>query len=241
METIVISSGKGGVGKTSMAVNLSVVMARDFGMHVALIDADIGTANVNLLFGVTPHKTIKDIQNGVDPAEVAMLVDGVVLYAGDSGDAPEGGYDISGIVEAVKTTEPEVIILDTHPGVTQSSIDAIRAGDHIVVVSTPEITSVTDTYQLIKQIRSDKKRVSIVMNESDRTTGYAKSNLIMGVAKIHLDRNVHYLGHINESRVVKKAILNQVPFYVTNQRSRVAGDLVAVCNNLLLNQDKGGV
>ena len=238
MKTIVISSGKGGVGKTSMAVNLSIIMAHEHAMDVALIDADIGTANVNLLLGAAPHRTIKDIQKGRSPSSVGAKIYGITLYAGDAGREPDGGYNIAGIVNAVKSTGPDVVILDTHPGVTKSSIEAIRTGDHIVVVSSPEITSVTDTYQLIKRIGCNKQKISILMNEANPKMGYAKAGIIAGVARTHLKRDIEYVGNIRYSRIVREAVAEQTPFYVTQPNSSVVRDLSAVCKKILRSEEE---
>ena len=239
MEIIVIASGKGGVGKTSMAVNLSIAMVRNSGLRVALVDADIGTANVNLLLGVSTKWTIRDLQAGMAPMEVGREIYGVNLYAGESGAEPDGGYDIVKIVEMVRDIDPDVIVLDTHPGVSVSTLTAISTGDHVIIISSPEITAVTDTYQLIKKIGNKRQRISILMNESNEKLGYAKANLIINVAKTHLQRNIHYLGNIRYSGLVREAVAEQIPFYVLYPVSGVGEDLLRICGKILEEKREG--
>ena len=154
---ITISSGKGGVGKTNIAVNLGIAFA-ELGKKVVVMDADLGLANVNVLLGIIPkynlfqlikkQKTMKDI-----------IIDteyGIEIIAGASGfskianlnEEERGAF----IRELDVLSYADIVIVDTGAGVSQNVLDFIVATDEAIIITTPEPTAITDAYGIIKII-----------------------------------------------------------------------------------------
>lgn len=159
---IAVASGKGGVGKSTVSVNLAISIART-GLKVLIFDGDLGLANVNVLLGIIPkynlyhvvkgHKSLKDI--------VISTPEGVDIIAGASGYSQLANLNetqrnnlIKGFAELDRY---DVMIIDTGAGISANVIGLVMPADEVIVVTTPEPTSITDSYGLIKSIVSQSK------------------------------------------------------------------------------------
>jgi flagellar biosynthesis protein FlhG len=170
-----VTSGKGGVGKTSIAVNLALLMARG-GRSVRLVDADFGLANADVLLGVRPEYAMDDVMSGrVDARDAWTCVEpGLKLLSCGSGleelanlSGPAGAELLRTILGSVD--EGDTIIIDTAPGISESVVSLLALADEVLVVTTPEPTSLADSYAAIKVLtsHSPEARITLVANACD--------------------------------------------------------------------------
>ncbi|MDZ7751051.1 MAG: MinD/ParA family protein [Gammaproteobacteria bacterium] len=236
---IAITSGKGGVGKTHIAVNLGVALARR-GSRVCLFDADTGLANVNILLGISPARTIEQVVTGEYTVGEVMATTpwGLHILPGASGVercaelAPAARGQL---VDALGTLERNYdhIIIDTAAGVTRNVLDFVDAAEYKVLVITPEPTALTDAFSLLKLALSRGSRAPfyVVVNRApDYQTSRRVHGRFLGAVKKYLKSNVNYLGFVAADTRVEQAVRNQVPVVVWAPDSRAAGCLDALAD-----------
>ena len=222
--TIAITSGKGGVGKSNVAVNLAIRFAKG-GKDVVLLDADLGLANADVLCNVTlPANLAHVIARKRELRDV--LVDapgGFRLIGGASGlarmaDLSDG--DRARLVDAMAELEhsADLILIDTGAGISPNVLSFTRAADHVLVVTTPEPTAITDAYAVIKVVSRDAgtRRISLLVNQA-RTPGEARlvHDRIARVARQFLGATVYDAGHVMRDEAVPVAVRQRVPFVLT--------------------------
>lgn len=176
MKTIAITSGKGGVGKTNVSVNLGLAFAEQ-GLRVLLLDADLGLANVDVVFGFRSQATLADVVDGQ-----RALQDILVEVAPNLSVIPAA----SGILRLERLSSEELrvlaadlramsdtfdlLLIDTGAGLTESVLFFSSLADHVLVVATPDPASITDSYALIKVLSMRRSDVDIhlLINQTDR-------------------------------------------------------------------------
>lgn len=172
---IAVTSGKGGVGKTTVAVNLALILA-ELGNRVLVVDADLGLANVDMMLGMESARHIGHLLlTNYTPDEVAVIGPlGVHFISGGSGLkelADADGKDRRTLLDklAVYYHEFDYVLIDTSPGIGSGVIDFLSSADEALVVTTPEPTSLRDTYALLKTLdcRYPDLTVHLVINMSD--------------------------------------------------------------------------
>lgn len=215
---ISITSGKGGVGKTSMTVNLAIALA-NAGKRVLVLDADLGLANVHVVCGVQPKFTLADVFNGT------KTLDDVIV------DGPAGIQIIpsaSGVQEIVTLGAPEQLVLmeaieavaknydylliDTQAGISQEVLHFNSAASEIVCVINPTPTSLTDAYALIKVLSKNygEREVSIIVNEvTDVRVAQKTFQRLAQACQRYLQVELHYKGFIPTDSSVDDAIREQ--------------------------------
>lgn len=227
VQVIAITSGKGGVGKSNVAVNLSIKLA-SAGKNVVLLDADLGLANADVLCNIDlPFNLSHVIARKKELADVMVTAPGGFrLIGGASGLARMADltdYDRQRLVEAMGALEQaaDTIIVDTGAGISPNVLTFTRAADHVLVVTTPEPTAITDAYAVIKVISRDRlnRRLSLLVNQvRSLTEARAVYERIAKVAKNFLGVNVLDAGHMVADDHVRRAVVQRMPFLLSAPR-----------------------
>jgi flagellar biosynthesis protein FlhG len=229
---IAVSSGKGGVGKTNISINLALAYAQ-LGKRVIVMDADLGLANVNVVLGVIPRYNLYHlIRKQKTLSEI--LVDtsyGIQIIAGASGfskianltDQERGDF----IGELAALSNADIIIIDCAAGVSSNVISFIAAADDALIVTTPEPTAITDAYGIIKIIATEVESLDIglklVVNRVHTVVeGKRVAERVINIAGQFLNLKVDYLGFVYEDPVVHSSVVRQRPFLLMEPRSRAA-------------------
>ena len=220
VKTIAISSGKGGVGKTSLAVNTSIKLSMQ-GMNVALLDADFGMANSHILLNQKVNKTVQDIlEHSIDIEEVVHdTSSGLKLIPGGSGILELLNLDSKKRWEIIRSLDPlkdslEYLIVDTPAGASDASLEFAAACDKVVVVLVPEPTSFMDAYAFIKALNMEKNfhNVSVVVNLASNATGAQKSfDSFKKIVTKFLSIDIEYAGWLPKSNLMASSIVSRKP------------------------------
>ncbi|MDJ0784206.1 MAG: P-loop NTPase [Desulfosarcinaceae bacterium] len=239
--TMCITSGKGGVGKTSLAVNLGAALTRT-DRKVLIVDGDLGLANVDIFFGLSVDTNILDIlANGSDPlACVSFPLDNLGVLPATSG-VPEmvalgpGDQDKLGGYLQCLFDHFDLVLIDTAAGIGASVLWFNSfVGDNLVVL-TPEPTAITDAYALVKVLSTEHRRhrFEIVVNQvADTEEGARVFHQFQMVAGSFLDVDLNHLGTVVSDPLVGKAVRRQKPFVLASHFGpaaqavrRIAADL----------------
>ncbi|PRO65326.1 cobyrinic acid a,c-diamide synthase [Alkalicoccus urumqiensis] len=223
VETKVVSvvSGKGGVGKSNVAVNLALELKKQ-NKEVLIIDLDIGMANIDILIGESSTSSI------VDMLEKGESIWNVIQYGPESLAYVAGGSGLNSLFElneqmAETFTQQleslngafDYIFLDMGAGVSNDSLHFLLSAQECILVTTPEPTSMTDAYAMIKYLNMYEKDlpVSIIVNRANNERdGEKTAENLMQVTKKFLKKDVHFLGSIPNDPIVWKAVRAQTPF-----------------------------
>lgn len=228
---ITVTSGKGGVGKTNITINLAIALS-ERGFRVIILDADFGLANIDVLFGIVPQYTLLDvIRNKKNILEI--LSDGprnTKFISGGSGVEELVKLDRQQLFKFVENMAlldklADIIIVDTGAGLSENVMSFIMAADEVLLVTTPEPTSITDAYALIKMVsnRDKKKRIRVVVNRADNPEEARDvMNKMALVAEKFLGIVLEPAGFILQDDAVVKAVKLQQPFSISFPRSQAA-------------------
>jgi flagellar biosynthesis protein FlhG len=230
---ITITSGKGGVGKTNMSVNLAIAYAR-LGKKVVVMDADLGLANVNIMLDiVTPKYTLYHMMSKKKKMKDIIVESdyGIYIVPGASGFskiANMGDEDRKNFIEELSSlTFADIIIIDTSAGVSSNVLDFIAAADDVVIITTPEPTAITDAYGIIKIIASEYEsldmELNLVVNRAKSAVEAKKvADRITHIAGQFLNLKVDYMGFVYDDPVVSQGVLRQKPFTVLDPRCKAS-------------------
>ena len=237
-----VTSGKGGVGKTNIAVNMATHFARK-GLKVLLIDADLGLANADLLLGVRATLSIDDIMFGEAKIEDIFVPTpaGFLLLPGSSGvrrmlelDSFSQRVLFDRLFEAMQAFD--VVLYDTAPGIGNHVLNFNVAAHEIIVVSHPELTSLTDAYALIKVLAQERreKRFRLIINRTrNANEGLDSFRKLTAVADEFLNISIDYMGYLPEDAAVQAAVRKQRPVTLDAPRSSFTLALNRICDKLL--------
>jgi flagellar biosynthesis protein FlhG len=220
---VAIASGKGGVGKTNIAVNLSLCLARR-GLRVALVDADLGMANADVVMNVQSHFDLSHVVRGqrtID--EVAVSVErGLRLVAGASGLACVADLDSFARQELVRELgrledQSDIVILDCGAGISQNVLAFAHSADELLIVTTPEPTALTDAYALIKVLSRapSPPPMGLIVNQAiSAREGRQVAQRVASVAARFLGVSLTNAGMVLQDRHVPLAVRQRIPFIV---------------------------
>ncbi|VAW75938.1 Flagellar synthesis regulator FleN [hydrothermal vent metagenome] len=242
---ISITSGKGGVGKTSIAVNLAVQLAQR-GKRVCLIDADWGLANVNVMLRLQPQHTLEDlITSGLSLDDVLLRnIHGVDILPGSSGSermtalAPDQLGRLANALQGLDRYD--FVLIDSSSGIARNVLALSLASPEVLMVITPEPTSMTDAYAMLKLMHAEayQGRVHIVVNHArNHTVGRHTYDKFREVVDFYLQRKLPLLGLVQEDERMQKAVLAQQALCNRNPESPAARDIGSLAGQLLLERN----
>jgi flagellar biosynthesis protein FlhG len=220
VQVIAVTGGKGGVGKTSVSVNLATALAST-GRRVMLLDGDLGLANVDVFLGLSPRHTMAHVLSGERTLEEIIVESpqGVQVVPGASGVAELANLTAAahlGLVQAFSALSARVdtLIVDTSAGIAHSVVQFTQAAQHVLLVVCDEPASMTDAYALIKVMSRDHgvTRFNVVANMA-RAPGEGESlfQKLQRVTGRFLDVTLEYAGEIPEDPYLRRAIREQRP------------------------------
>jgi len=239
--SIAVTSGKGGAGKTNLVVNLAVVLGR-LGYQVIIFDADVGMANADILLGLYPKFTIIDVVRGEKRLE-DIVMEGpmnVRVVPGGNGLEDLAAYpDLARqrLINALEELESsaDFLLVDTGAGASKNILRYIGAAREVIVVVTPEPTSLTDAYSIIKLINRAKlqETVQVVVNQArsleEGAQAFTKLN---SVAIRFLHTPLTNLGQIGEDPLVPQAVREQTPFVLTHPNAPASRQVELIAQKL---------
>lgn len=222
-EIISVTSGKGGVGKSNITMNTALAMAAN-GAKVLILDADIGTANIDILVGLSPRKHLGHVFEGEATLFEIMtkITDNLYLIPGSSGVSGirEMPFDqLSTFREEILKIEDmfEYLIVDTSAGVSKQVINLLRGSDRILLVCNEEPTSILDAYSLCKVLYQveDSAEVEFVANnvasEVEAREVYGKLRVAI---KHFLNKELKYLSFVVHDKGIANGVINQKPLMI---------------------------
>ena len=239
---ITVTSGKGGVGKTNLAVNLGIALSR-LGQRVVVMDADLGLANVDIIMGIVPMHSLSDVVRGTKTLEEILISgpEGVKVIPGGSGlaDLANLSYEqrdrlLDGLLSL--ETMAEIMLIDCSAGLSRTVLSFISAADEVIVITTPEPTAITDAYGIIKVVTKYKihDRVSLVVNQvRDHREASEIAGRFADVSRKFLQVDVNFLGEICSDQQVVRAVKLQQPFITLFPRARATQDVESIASRLL--------
>ncbi len=218
---LTVTSGKGGVGKTSTCVNLAIALSA-CGMRVSLLDADLGLANVEVLLGLNSLFNLQHVISG-EKKMSQILVKGpgnISIVPGSSGlakladlHAPARQNVLNGLQEL--QSDFDFVLIDTMAGIGENAVSFAAAADEVLLVTTPEPSAIVDAYAMIKTIYTlnDDAVLRVVVNMvSSPELATAVSTKLSRVTQQYLDRNLSFLGYIPRDNHVSQAVMQTNPF-----------------------------
>ncbi len=250
-KVITITSGKGGVGKSNTAVNLAVCFSR-MGKKVIILDADFGLANVEVMFGTVPSHNLSDvIFKGMSIRDIITTGPmGIGFISGGSGVVGLNNLNREQIAFLVHNLSLlndlcDILIIDTGAGVSDQVMEFVLASPEVVLISTPEPSSLTDSYSLMKAMYKSPKyleggtNVHLVANKvGSDIEGRAVYDKMLSVVKKFLNGNLDYLGHIPYDQSLEKAVRNQKVVSIEYPQSKAAKSYDALALRLLQKDEK---
>ena len=247
---VAVTSGKGGVGKSNVSVNLAACL-RKAGKRVIIFDADFGLANIEIMFGAMPKYNLSDvIFHGKSIQEI--ITQGpmeIGFISGGSGIVSLNGLQPEQIKYLVKSINElnnlaDYIIIDTGAGISEQVLEFVMTSPEIILVTTPEPTSLTDSYSLLKTLFKKKEFnpnetvIHVVANKvhstEDARAVYEKLNSVIAQ---FLHGNLNYLGMIPQDLAVEHAVRQQKVVSISEPNSKAAKAFEILASNLL--QDAG--
>lgn len=239
---IAVTSGKGGVGKTTLGLNLAIALAAR-GPRVGVVDMDIGLANADVLLGLRPDRNLRHVLRGQTAVREALVraPGGIFLLPGSTGmplvsdlDEDERRFlirsfrDLEGIAD--------ILVIDTGAGITRNVIHFASSADEILVVTTPEPTAITDGYALIKTVSREKGfgRIRLLVNQAaGPPEGTRVCERIRMVSRRFLDLEVEELGHVPDDPGVRQAVRRRSPFVLEYPDAPASAAVRSLADRLL--------
>jgi flagellar biosynthesis protein FlhG len=242
LRVITVASGKGGVGKTNLVVNLAIALSR-LGKRVVVMDADLGLANVDILLGLLPMYNLLDVVRGIKTLEEIMVSgpEGMKVIPGGSGlvELANLAMDqrerlMTSLMRLENTAD--ILLIDTGAGLSRAVLSFITAADELIVITTPEPTAITDAYGIIKVVSKYNihQEVKLVVNQvRDHREGCDIARRFSEVSHKFIQVSIQFLGEICSDQQVVRAVKQQQPFMTLFPRGRASCDVQSIAEKLL--------
>lgn len=230
-KTISFVSGKGGVGKSNIAINFALELIQA-NHHVLMIDLDVGMGNIDILLGVQAKHTLVDaLEQNLRLEEIVEKgPEGLAYIAGGSSftrlftlNDKHMHYFLSEFDILVQ--KYDYIIFDMGAGITAESLFFILSSDEAILITTPEPTSITDGYSMVKHLTKEAPNmpIHVVMNRSASLKNGTKAlHRFDKVVQSFLNRPIHKLAIIPEDKLVREAVMKQQPFTISSKHSQAS-------------------
>lgn len=242
---ITVSSGKGGVGKTSLVLNLGLALIK-LGHRVVVIDADLGLANIDVMLNAIPRFNLGDVLSGTKSINDIIMRGPMDIKVVPGG---SGLFDLANLdrvkrqvlIEQLRDLEAEgdIIIIDTAAGISRNVVSFIGAADDFILVTTPEPTALTDAYGMLKVVSEQKlKSCSNLVVNSTRNLqqGYKTYSGLKKVVQSYLPAmELNYLGEVRYDQAVSSAVHSFSPFIISKPRSAAAAAVNRIAWRLTAN------
>lgn len=237
---ITVTSGKGGVGKSNFVVNLGITLQKK-GKRVLIFDADIGMGNDDVLMGIYPRYNVFDLIKGRDLDEILVEgPEGIKLLAGGSGlNQVEDlqSHERDAFLKKLEGLDGfDYILMDTGAGINRSVLAFIACSEELIIIITPEPTSLTDAYSLVKATDhfKIKNKAKIVVNKAfTKIEGVQTFNKFKTAVNRFLTVEVSYLGCILEDRKLVQGVRDQVPFVLSYPHSDASKGIEEISKAIL--------
>lgn len=239
---VTVTSGKGGVGKSSLAINLSLAM-QQMGWRVMLFDADLGLSNVDVMLGLTPAEELTEVLRRGAPLERCLMEGplGLQVISGGS-----GFYELANLSDdrlerlleqlAQLDSMFDVLVVDTGAGISKTVLSFVLSSLETILVTTPEPTAITDAYGMAKVIftRRPEAQVRVVVNQCrDAAEAQSVAERLNVVARRFLGHEMAFLGYLPFDLQVREAVQTQVPFVLSRPHARISRLVAGMAEEIL--------
>ncbi len=251
---ISVTSGKGGVGKTNISLNLGLALA-EAGKRVLLLDADLGLANLNVLLGLEPTETIEHVLAGTAKASDIIIhyrpgLDIIPASSGLKSLTQLGSEQCIQLAHAIEGIghNYDFLFVDTGAGIGDNVTFFNAAADDTVVVINHEPTSLTDAYAIIKVLAQEhqQKHFYVLVNRNPQGHDGRKTFAKLATTATHfLNVSLHYLGALPEDSWVSDSVMKQEPYLLAAPSSKISHETVKLAQRFLTlarkHEPKGGL
>ncbi len=246
---IVVTSGKGGVGKSTLALNIALSLC-DRDKKVILMDADLGLANIDIMLGLLPKYNLHHVVQGKKNLKDIIISGpgGLNIIPGGSGITELANLGENNLkkllVELGKLDgEYDYMIIDTGAGLSNNVTSFLLSANDVIFVTTPEPTSMTDAYGMVKVIarQSTNKTLYLVVNRVvDNIEGVLVAEKFKLVCEKFLNLHIDVLGHVVNEPLIGEGIRRQRAFIEIFPRSQAAKNINSITSNLINSNNKSG-
>ena len=245
---VAVSSGKGGVGKTNLVVNLALILSQ-WNYRVIVVDADLGMANVDVLIDAVPRYSLVDVIDGNKDLEDVMIQgpQKLKIIPGGSGFANIANLDQENrtkLLSRLKMLEDagDFMFIDTGAGISKNVLSFVGAADDFILITSPEPTALTDAYGMIKVVSENglQNKAEVVINYiRDFYQGQEVFNRLNKVCQRHLKgMELNYLGGIFFDPVISRAVEDCKPFVLGFPKSEASRSMYKIARRFLYQEDQ---
>ncbi len=246
-QVITITSGKGGVGKSNVTINLAIGLAKA-GKRVLVVDTDVGFSNIGTLIGVSTRRDITAILDGSYTMRDIMYDGpcGIRFISGGTGLLELQQYSdaiLWHIVDSLRrlSDDVDIVMFDTGAGVSRGVIDIVKSSDDVLLVTMPEPTALIDAYSVIKHVSAAGTVPTLhlcVNRVDDEREALVTAQKLSAVVGEYLHRELRYLGHIVDDDHMIKAVKTQSPILLSYPNAAASRNIRTICDKLLGNHNE---
>jgi flagellar biosynthesis protein FlhG len=246
-KVITVTSGKGGVGKTNVTVNLAIALSQK-GYRVVIIDADLGLSNIDVVFGIVPKCTLLDCINA-QKGILDVLCDGpnnIKFISGGSGVQELINLNKNSLDSFIADISlldhiADYILIDTGAGLSDTVMQFVLSADEVILVVTPEPTSITDAYALVKTVSRTKKdcAINVLINRAD--SEYEAKNVYNNFAMVSerfLEMKLTTIGYLPFDQNFTKSVKMQKPYLLNYPKSPTCKLIYDIADSIINNADE---